>query len=95
VFKEQRAHGFDVWEEPLTTLRVPKIFNLRRDPFERADHDSISYREWQIRHLYIMHGAAALTQKFVSSFAHYPPRQKPGSFNVDAIMEQFGERVGQ
>jgi arylsulfatase A-like enzyme len=95
VFKEQRAHGFDVWEEPLVTLRLPKIFNLRRDPFERADHESIGYREWQIRHLYVLYGAAAMTQKFVSSFAEYPPRQKPGSFNVDGIMEQFTERHGQ
>ena len=52
VFAEQRAHGFDVWEEPFVALRLPKIFNLRSDPFEKADHIGIGYSKWRLgRHV--------------------------------------------
>ena len=95
MFLEQRAHGLDVWEEPLVSLRLPKIFNLRRDPFERADYEASGYDEWRIRHLYVMYGASALTTQFVSTFKDFPLRQRPASFSVDQIMEQFTKRHGQ
>jgi arylsulfatase len=89
VFMEQREHGFNVWQEPLTPLRVPKLFNLRRDPFERADHEAIGYERWRIEKLYMLYGGSALVQMFVKSFEKFPPRQRPASFSVDQIMEQF------
>jgi arylsulfatase len=89
VFMEQRAHGFHVWEEPLVSLRFPKLFNLRRDPFERADHEAIDYLHWRVDKIYMTYGAGALVAGFVSSFEQFPPRQRPASFSVDQIMEQF------
>ncbi len=52
VFAEQRAHGFDVWQEPFVTLRLPKLFNLRSDPFEQADHIGIGYNQWRIERVF-------------------------------------------
>ncbi len=89
VFMEQRAHGFHVWEEPLVSLRFPKLFNLRRDPFERADHEAIDYLHWRVDKIYMTYGAGALVARFVASFEQFPPRQRPASFSVDQIMEQF------
>ena len=94
VFMEQRAHGFDVWQDPLVSLRFPKIFNLRQDPFERADHEAIGYHQWRVEKIYITYGAGALVTRFVQSFQEFPPRQRPASFSVDQIMEQFTERHG-
>ncbi|MHC4549363.1 MAG: hypothetical protein ACYTEZ_11365 [Planctomycetota bacterium] len=95
VFLEQRAHGIHVWEEPFVALRLPKVFNLRRDPFERADHEAIGYQRWRIDKLPMTYGATALVTRFVQSFAKFPPRQRPASFSVDQIMEQFTKRHGQ
>ena len=88
VFAEQRASRFDVWRDPFVTLRIPKIFNLRRDPFERADTDSNSYNVWWDHKLMsvIPLGVGAVTQ-FVGSLQQFPPRQRPASFTVDQIME--------
>jgi arylsulfatase A-like enzyme len=88
VFAEQRAHRFDVWREPFVPLRIPKVFNLRRDPFERADIDSNAYNEWWTRKGPTAMGMAMVqVQQFMGSLAKYPPRQRPGSFNVDQIVE--------
>jgi arylsulfatase len=88
VFAEQRAHRFDVWRDPFVILRIPKIFNLRRDPFERADTDSNSYNVWWDHKLggVGMLGMGAVRQ-FVGSLQQFPPRQRPGSFTIDQIME--------
>jgi arylsulfatase len=88
VFAEQRAKRFDVWRDPFVTLRIPKIFNLRRDPFERADTDSNSYNLWWDKKVGSvgMLGMGAVT-KFVGSLQQFPPRQRPGTFTVDQIME--------
>ena len=91
VFMEQREHGFEVWEEPLVSLRFPKLFNLRRDPFERADHETIGYARWRVEKIYMPYGAGALVSRFVASFKEFPPRQRPASFSVDQIMEQFNK----
>ncbi len=95
MFSEQHAHSVSVWRDPLVPLRAPKIFNPRRDPFERAEHEAISYEEWWIEHIYIMYGGAALSQRFVETFKEFPPRQRPASFSIDQIMEGFNKRHGQ
>ncbi len=92
VFKEQRAHGMAVWQEPFVDLRVPLIFDLRMDPFERAQHNSNTYWEWMERRGQFMAPAGqAFAAKMISSFKDYPPRQKPASFNLDGIMESFSK----
>ncbi len=88
VFAEQRAQRFDVWRDPFVTLRIPKVFHLRRDPFERADTDSNSYNLWWDKKI----SAAGVqgrvvVQRFVESLQKFPPRQRPGTFTVDQIME--------
>ncbi|MCU0577982.1 MAG: arylsulfatase [Desulfobacterota bacterium] len=87
VFLEQRGHGFDVWQEPFVTLRLPKLFNLRNDPFERADKEGMGYPQWRIDRAFLLAPAAAYTAQWLQSFKEFPPRQKPGSFNLDRVME--------
>jgi arylsulfatase len=89
MFSEQRAHSFDVWQEPLVTLRVPKLFNLRRDPFERADHEAFGYDKWRFDRVFLLTPAAAYVGKFIETFKEFPPRQKPGSFNLDRVLESL------
>ncbi len=87
---EQRAKPIKLWAEPFVPLRIPKIFDLRRDPFERAQHDSNTYYEW-------MEGvvqwagmpATALTGAMIASFKDYPPRQRPATFNLDEVMQSL------
>jgi arylsulfatase len=87
VFLEQRGHGFDVWQEPFVTLRLPKLFNLRSDPFERADKEGMGYPQWRIDRAFLIAPAGAYVAQWLQSFKDYPPRQKPGSFNLDRVME--------
>ena len=94
MFSEQRAHSFDVWQEPLVTLRLPKIFNLRQDPFERADHESIGYAKWRIDRTFLLVPAQAYVGKFLSTFKEFPPRQKPGSFSLDHVMKMMQDSGG-
>jgi len=89
VFLEQRAHGNEVWEEPFVALRMPKLFNLRTDPFERADHEAIGYPEWRFNRLFALAPAQAYVGSWLSSFKQFPPRQKPGSFSLDEVMAQL------
>jgi arylsulfatase len=86
VFMEQRAHYFDVWANPFVSLRVPKIFNLRSDPYERADTDSNNYRHWWIRHAFLLVPAQDYVGRFLATFREFPPRQKPAKFNMDDVM---------
>lgn len=80
VFKEQRAHGLEVWQNPWSTLRAPKIFNLRMDPYERMDHDGAGYGQWWAEHMFLMAPAMTEVAKFKATFKEFPQRQKPGSF---------------
>ncbi|OUR85018.1 arylsulfatase [Colwellia psychrerythraea] len=80
VFKEQRAHGLEVWQNPWTTLRAPKIFNLRMDPYERMDHESEGYGQWWAEHMFLMAPAMMKVAQFKATFKEFPQRQKPGSF---------------
>jgi arylsulfatase len=91
VFMEQRKHFFDVWAEPFVSLRIPKIFNLRSDPYERADTDSNNYRTWWIRHAFLLVPAQDYVGRFIATFKKFPPRQKPAKFNMDEVMRNMQE----
>jgi arylsulfatase len=95
VFMEQRARGtLEIWAEPFTPLRVPKLFNLRTDPFERADVTSNSYWDWYLRKGYLIIGAQALVSAFLDSFKEFPPRQKAASFTINQAMEKMESAIG-
>jgi arylsulfatase len=85
----QEAHGFEVWARPYTVLRIPRLFNLRRDPFERADHDSDFYTQFFIDHMFVMVPAQAFVARFLQTFQEFPPRQKPASFTIDQVIEKL------
>jgi arylsulfatase A-like enzyme len=90
VFMEQRAQGtLQIWAEPFVALRVPKLFNLRTDPFERADVTSNTYYDWILDNAYIVLAAQALVAEFLASFKEFPPRQKAASFTIDQAMEKL------
>ncbi|GAK23277.1 LOW QUALITY PROTEIN: arylsulfatase [Vibrio sp. JCM 19052] len=91
VFLEQRAKGTLRIAEPFTPLRVPKIFNLRMDPYEVADITSNTYYDWLIDHAYMLVPAQAYVGKFLATFEEFPPRQKAASFSLDQVMEKLQE----
>jgi arylsulfatase A-like enzyme len=80
VFKEQRAHGAETWIDPWISLRAPKLFNLRQDPFERMDHESENYYQWWAEHMFLFAPAMMEVAQFKATFKDFPQRQKPGSF---------------
>ena len=80
VFKEQRAHGMAVWRDPYVSLRMPKIFNLRRDPLERMDHEGAGYEKWWTEHFFLVRPAMTKVAQFKATFEEFPQRQKPGAF---------------
>jgi arylsulfatase len=94
VLAEQRAISTSVWQEPLVKLRLPTIFNLRLDPFERADFNSNRYWDWVMDHVFMMYEMQALVAGQIEDFAKFPPRQKPASFNLDAVMAQVQTASG-
>jgi len=87
-FAVQRAFQMNVWAEPLVKLRLPHIFSLRRDPFERADFNSNTYWDWMVDHAPILYACQAVVAEQISGFAKFPPRQKPASFNLDEVLTQ-------
>jgi arylsulfatase A-like enzyme len=89
VYAENRAKTMALWAEPFVTLRVPKIFNLRRDPFERADHNSNTYWDWMIDKAGQMYLAGAVTTMYLQTFAEYPPSQAPDSWAIDKLTERY------
>ena len=91
VLMEQRAKQLMAWLEPFVPLRAPKMFHLRRDPFERADENSNTYWDWLISHIYLMYEMQGLVAQQIQDFVKYPPRQKPASFNLNAVMRQLEE----
>jgi arylsulfatase A-like enzyme len=94
VLMEQRAQQLMCWFEPFVKLRAPKIFNLRRDPFERADHNSNTYWDWLISHAYIIYEMQGLVAQQIQAFLKFPPRQKPASFNLDEVLRHLQESSG-
>jgi len=92
VFMEQRAPGtLLVWSNPFTNLRVPKVFNLRTDPYERADITSNTYYDWLLDHAFLVVPAQAYVGQFLATFREFPQRQKAASFNMDEVMSKLGE----
>ena len=92
VFSEQRATGtLQIWAEPFTPLRFPKLFNLRTDPYERADITSNTYYDWWFDHAFICVPAQAIVGEFLATFREFPPSQKAGSFSVDQVLEKLRE----
>ena len=94
VFMEQRRAGtMEVWAEPFVPLRIPKLFNLRTDPFERADITSNSYWDWYCRKGYMMMAGQAIVAKFIETFEDFPPRQKAASFTIDQVMQKIEDSM--
>jgi arylsulfatase len=90
VFMEQRAPGtLRVWAEPFVPLRVPKLYNLRTDPYERADITSNTYYDWLLDRAYLVFAAQVLVTQFLETFQKFPPRQKPASFTIDQALEKM------
>jgi arylsulfatase A-like enzyme len=92
VFCEQRCRGtMAIWAEPFTTLRVPKLFNLRTDPFEYADVTSNTHWDWFIRRDFFVFYATAIATKFLDTFKEFPPRHPPASFSIDQAVQKLKE----
>ena len=89
VFQEQRAEGFSVWQDPFVPLRLPKIFNLRSDPFEMADRVGIGYSKWRLDRTFLLVPAQQIVGQFIATFKEYPPSQKVGSFSLDQVLEKL------
>jgi arylsulfatase len=87
-FMEQRAKGFAVWSDQFTSLRMPKLFNLRSDPFERGD-ESILYYKWAADRMFVLVPAQAVVGKLMETFKEFPIRQKPSSFSINDVMEKL------
>ena len=94
VFMEQPAHGLEVWMQPFVPLRAPKLFNLRSDPFERAEHEAGDYVRWFIEHIFVLVPAQAIVGQLLATFQEFPPRQKPGSFSVDQALQKLSNQEG-
>jgi arylsulfatase len=89
IFELQLAHQMNVWAEPMVKLRLPHIFNLRRDPFERADFNSNTYWDWMVDHAPQLYQVQGVVAAQIENFIKYPPRQKAASFNLDSVMESL------
>ena len=95
VFLEQRTPGtLQIWAEPFVSLRLPKIFNLRTDPYERADVTSNTYYDWLIDRAYLLVPAQQYVGEFLATFKEFPSRQKAASFNLDEVMAKLNEGGG-
>ncbi len=90
MFLEQRATGtLRIWAEPYTELRVPKIFNLRTDPYERADITSNTYYDWLLDHAWAVVPAQAYVARMLQTLAEFPARQEPASFSLERVLEKL------
>jgi hypothetical protein len=87
-FKEQMHTGLDVWKRDFTNLRAPNIYNLRADPFERGT-ESFEYGKWMAERMFLIVPSQAVVGQWLASFKEFPIRQKPASFNLDAVMEKL------
>jgi arylsulfatase len=92
VFMEQRVAGtLRIWQEPFVSLRFPKLFNLRTDPYERADITSNTYWDWVLDHIFLFLPAQTLVGGFLATFKEFPPRQKAASFTIDQVLQKLTE----
>ncbi len=96
IFMEQKKPGgFPVWYEPLTAYRIPKVFNLRMDPYERADVVSDQYDDWRVRNAYLMGWLNLKAAAFLQTFKEYPPSQAPASFTIDQVQKDIDRQIEQ
>jgi arylsulfatase len=92
VFMEQRCQGtMQVWAEPFVPLRLPKLFNLRTDPYEFANTTSNTYWDWCFQHGFLILAASSVVGKFLETFKEFPPVQRPNTFTIDQAMEKMHE----
>jgi arylsulfatase len=95
VFMEQRSEGtLELWMNPFTPLRVPKIFNLRTDPFEMADRTSNTYYDFMLKHAFLLVPAQGIVGEFLQTFKEFPPRMKAASFSIDQVLEKLQSQGG-
>ena len=95
IFMEQKIEGtFQVWAEPFVPLRVPLMFNLRRDPYERSQKTSNTYYDWLLDHAFLLVPAQEYVGGFLTTFVDFPPRQKAASFTLDEVMEKLQQGIG-
>ena len=94
AFLKQNGHGFHVWTQPFEELRAPLLTNLRMDPFELAQEIGMDYQRWFLEHMFMVAPAAGGIAQWLQSFREFPPRQKPGSFNLDRVMEAVTKPQG-
>jgi len=94
VFLVNRGQRFGVWQEPFIELRVPHLFNLRRDPFEKAQHNSNTYYDWLLDRVFVLVPIQGLASEFLMSMKEYPPSQTAGAFNLSKIEEQLRAAAG-
>ncbi len=95
VFMEQRVVGtLQLWQEPMVVLRFPKLFNLRTDPYERADKTSNTYWDWVMDHVFLFIPAQKIVGDFLRTFVEFPPRQKAASFTIDQVLEKLQSQGG-
>jgi arylsulfatase len=91
LFMEQRAQGLNVWQDPLVTLRLPKLIDLRADPFEIAPREAGDYDKWRVERAFLILPAVAIVAQHLKSYVEFAPRQKPGSFNLDQVLQKLQE----
>jgi arylsulfatase len=89
VFAEQRNTGLAIWQEAFAPLRLPKVFDLRSDPFERGDESDFYYAKWPGDHIFLLYPAQAIVAQWLASFTEFPPRAKAASFTIDKILDQL------
>jgi arylsulfatase len=89
TYLENRAHQLDVWREPFVHLRLPLLFNLRRDPFEKSQHNSNTYHDWMIDRAFVLVPLQAVASKFLMTLKEFPPSQKPGDWSLDSLERQI------
>jgi len=95
IFMEQRIEEtFEIWANPFTPLRVPLMFNLRRDPYERSQKTSNTYYDWLLDRAFLLVPAQAYVAKFLETFKEFPPSQKAASFSLDAVMDKLSSGGG-
>ncbi|MEM7756403.1 MAG: sulfatase-like hydrolase/transferase, partial [Planctomycetota bacterium] len=94
VFLANRGKQLGIWQEPFVELRIPYLFNLRRDPFEKAYTDSNTYWDWYIDRVYLLGPMQVFASQWLQTFIEYPPSQTPGSFNLEKVIEQLKAGAG-
>ena len=85
------VRGLDVWQDPMIVLRFPKLFDIKADPFERAQSDAGDYARWRVEHAFALVPAQAYVARHLATYRDYPPRQKPGSFSLDQVLSKLQE----